>query len=467
MKVTVYITCHNYGRFVAEAIDSVYGQLFDDWELIIINDGSSDDSREIIDGKALERPDLVRVFHNEEPAGLAKCANLAIEEARGQYLIRLDADDFFDESALLTMATFLDRNPDVALVYPNYYYVDENGEFIGVERRKRVGSESKVLDLPAHGACTMVRKRVLKSIGGYSTDYRAQDGHQVWLKILNRYQVANVSAPLFSYRQHSVSMSRDMDRILQARRAIKRDLANRDKGDVRIKSAGIIPAKNTYKGIDNVCLRPIAGKPLIDYTLEAAFESESLDWVMVASDDQAVLEHCAKRFPNVLGYLRPIELSHSHVTLSDVVSDAVGHLEQDHELFPDALAVLNVHTPLRLNADIEEALNTLQLYNVDSVTSVYEDLDLHFKHGEYGLEPLNYGALEQIQLEREALYVDNHAIKVIWREVLQQNNLFGQKFGHIVMPWERSLTLYGDSNRWMIEESLNRLKADKLEAVAT
>lgn len=457
VKVSVYLTCHNYGRFVAEAIDSVYDQLFDDWELLIINDGSSDDSKEVIDAKAQERPDRVRIFHNTEPEGLANCANLAIDQAQGQYIIRLDADDYFDESALLTMATFLDRNPNVALVYPNYQYVDEDGNFLGVEQRKRVGTESKVLDLPAHGACTMARKRVLKSVGGYSTDYRAQDGHQIWLKILNRYQVANVSTSLFYYRQHSVSMTRDMDRVLQARRAIKRDLANREGGDVRIKSLGIIPAKNTYREINDVCLQKIAGKALIDYTLDAAFESGALDWVLVASDDQRVLDHCAERHANVLGYLRPIELSHSHVRLAEVVTDAVEHMEKAHQHFPDAMAVLNVHTPLRTHADINEAIDTLQLYNVDSVTSVYEDLDLHFHHGEYGLEPLNYGALDQIQLEREALYVDNNAIKVIWRDVLSQKNLFGQRFGHIVMPIERSLTLYGESNRWMIEESLIRM----------
>ena len=84
--------------------------------------------------------------------------------AKGEYIIRLDADDYLDESALLVMAKYLDANQDIALVYPNYYYVNEEGNFLGLERRKIIGKEVEVLDLPAHGACTMVRKRILKSI---------------------------------------------------------------------------------------------------------------------------------------------------------------------------------------------------------------------------------------------------------------------------------------------------------------
>ena len=271
-KVTVYITCHNYGRFVEQAIDSVYQQIYLDWELLIIDDGSTDDSAVTIEKMAAQRPDRVRTYVNAAPRGLPWCANLAIEEARGSYLIRLDADDYFDESALLTMATFLDRNPEVALVYPNYVYVAEDGGYLGIEHRKKVGSETKVLDLPAHGACTMVRRRVLKSVGGYSGEHKAQDGHQIWLKILNRYRIANVATPLFFYRQHGSSLTTDKTRLLAARREIKRAIASRHEGDIKVRVGGVIPAKNTGTHLPNICLEVIAGKPLIDYAIEAALD---------------------------------------------------------------------------------------------------------------------------------------------------------------------------------------------------
>lgn len=451
-KVTVYITCHNYSRFVARAIESVYAQLFDAWELLLIDDGSTDGSVAIIEAMAARYPDKVRVFLNDAPQGLTYCANLAIENARGAYLVRLDADDYFDESALLTMATFLDRNPEIALVYPNYIYVDEDGRYLGIEDRKKIGVETKVLDLPAHGACTMVRRRILKSVGGYSGQHKAQDGHQIWLKILNRYQVANVATPLFFYRQHGASLTTDKARLLNARREIKRAIAARHEGEVKARVCGIIPAKNTER-YQNICLEPIAGKPLIDYTIEAALESKALDYIFVTSDDHRVLQHCEK-FPGVITNLRPIGLSDRNVKLVEVVQDATAHLEKKHGIYPDILAMLNVHTPLRDTGDIDEAVDTLLLFNVESVTSVYEDHHLHFMHGEFGLEPLNRGAMNQLALEREALYVDNNAVRVIWRDVLSSGSLFGQTVGHIVMPWERSLRIEGTATRFIVERLL-------------
>jgi glycosyltransferase involved in cell wall biosynthesis/CMP-N-acetylneuraminic acid synthetase len=461
-KVTVYLTCHNYGRFVGQAIDSVYAQLLDDWELLIYNDGSRDNSEAVIAEKASLRPDRVHVIHNAEPLGIPACANSAIDLAKGEYLVRLDADDFFDEAALLTMATFLDRHPDVALVFPNYVYVDEDGSFLGLEHRKRVDTESAVLDLPAHGACTMVRKRVLKAVGGYSSDFTAQDGHQIWLKILHRYKVANVSTPLFSYRQHPSSLSRNQDRLLDARRKIKRHHAAKHEGEVKPSIVGIIPARNTRTELQNVCLKPVAGRPMIDYVIDAARNSELLDRLLVASDDPAVLEHC-RAFPGVLTYQRPLDLSLSHTKLVEVMRDAVDHLESDLGVFPDILVTLNVHTPLVRSEDIDEAVDTLLLMNVDSVVGVYEDRDLHFTHGRNGMSPLNSGALNNLYLEREALYVDNGAMRVLWRDVLSGPSLFGRTFGHVIVPWERSFVARNPFTLDLIEHLLSN---DQQEANA-
>ena len=207
-NVSVYITSHNYGRFLREAVVSILAQSLESWELFIVDDGSADDTREIANVYA-SRDERIYVIANDTPAGLRACANNVIEKARGRYVIRLDADDYFDESALLVLSKYLDDHENVGLVYPNWTYVGEDGNFLGIERRKKIGTEAHVLDLPAHGACTMVRRRVLKSVGGYDVQHDSQDGHELWLKVLHRYGVANVSTPLFFYRQHGSSMSRD------------------------------------------------------------------------------------------------------------------------------------------------------------------------------------------------------------------------------------------------------------------
>jgi glycosyltransferase involved in cell wall biosynthesis len=439
-KVTVYIPSHNYGRFLRQAVQSVADQIYKDWELIIIDDGSTDETSEIAQSFQRSHPDRIRLIHHPNKRGLQTSANAAIDRARGEYVIRLDPDDFFDEAALLVMASYLDNHPDIALVYPNYIYINEEGDFLGIENHKKVEKEAKVLDLPAHGACTMIRKRVLKSIGGYNESYKAQDGHEIWLKILHRYKVENISTPLFFYRQHSDSVSRNEKRIFSSRRSIKQDLAKKNAGKVKLNVVAIIPAKNTYKDNPDVALQEIAGKPLIDYTLKAAQKSGVFGTILVTTDDPKVVAHC-NSFKNVTAVLRTKNLSAPDIGLSKVVADSVRRMEQELNIYPDILVVLSIHCPLRRPENIREAVDTLLLYNLENVVSVCENYDLLFKHGENGLELVNKGMMNRLRLEREALYLANGAIFAFWRELAREDSFYGRKIGHIVMELENSFQM--------------------------
>ncbi len=436
-KVTVYIVSQDYGRFLEQAIESVTAQSLPDWELILIDDGSADNTGTIASHYAKLFPDRVRLFTNKSKEGLQICANRAVEAARGEYVIRLDADDFFDESALLVLADYLDRHPDVGVVYPNFVYVDEWGIPLGLENRKKIGEEVQLLDLPAHGAGTMVRKRVLKSIGGYTESYQAQDGHELWLKVIHRYKVANVSTPLFFYRQHGASVSQDHIKIQSARQQIKRGIAEKHQGAIKLRTVAVVPAKNTNATLPNIVLEEFNGKPLIDHTLEAARESKKFDHIVVTTDDPKVVEHCA-RFCDVLAVTRPVDLTLPHVHLSQVLHDCVRQLEEEHEVYPDVLVLLNVHCPLRRAEHISEAIDTLALYNTDNVISVYECDDVMFLHKEHGLDPINKGMLQRIRLEREVLYVDNGAINAFWRDVMTEASFIGTRIGHVLMSPQES-----------------------------
>ena len=95
--VTVYITNHNYGRYIEQAIQSVLRQTQRDFELIIIDDGSTDNSREVIERYA-EHRQVVTIFQQNK--GLNVTNNIALRAARGKYVMRLDADDYLDDHAL-------------------------------------------------------------------------------------------------------------------------------------------------------------------------------------------------------------------------------------------------------------------------------------------------------------------------------------------------------------------------------
>ena len=454
-KVTVYIPCHNYGRFLKQAIDSVIAQSYESWELVILDDGSSDSTSKIIKNYLELHPAKIRTLCHYPARGLQACANLALDTARGDYIMRLDADDYLDESALLVLASYLDRHRDVGLVFPNYTYINENGAILGVENRKKIGTESLFLDLPAHGACTMVRKRVLKSIGGYSENHNAQDGYELWLKVLNRYKVANVATPLFFYRQHGSSLSRDENRILAARQRIKRGLVQGNGGRIKPRMVAVVPAKNTYTKLPDIVLKPLAGRLLIDYALEAARETGLFETIFVTTDDPRVVNHC-NQFPEIIATMRPKGLSLSGTRLSYILYDAVTRLESEFEIYPDIVVLLSVHSPLRRPEHIFKAVDTLLLFNSDNVISVYEDYELHFSHGINGLEPINKGMINRLRLEREALYVDNGSIKVFWRDIISDSDLYGEKVGHIVMSLEDSFNIKTHFDVWLIENLLKR-----------
>ena len=430
--VTIYVPCRNYGRFLAQCLSSIAAQSNTDWELIVFDEASEDMTLEVARKFQAGQEDRVRIIEHKKPEGLRTCANRALDMARGTYVMRVDADDYLDENAVLVLAHYLDDHPEVGLVYPNWVYVSEAGDILGLESRKKVRSEAEVLDLPAHGACTMIRKRVLKAIGGYDTEFDSQDGHELWMKSLHRFGVGNVETPLFYYRKHGNSMSADADLMLSGRRAIKSRIAARMRGPVKPRIAAILPVKNTYSHLPNIALAPLAGRPLIDYALDTIRAIDLFSTCLISSDDEAVLKHC-EQSGGVLTHLRDEYLSDPDVHLPEVIEEAVNFLEHNHDIHPDIIVMLNVHCPLTRPEHIREALDTLMLYNIDQVVSTYEDHDLHFRHGRAGLAPLNIGALRGLRLEREALFAWNGAVQVMWRDVLRDKSLFSGRIGHIVM----------------------------------
>lgn len=122
-KVSVLMSVYNKERFVAQALDSVLGQTLTDWELIVVDDGSQDGSREIIKRYASH----LAVYFSQENQGLARAMNKAFRHARGQYIALLAADDFFVSDALEVLSGYLDEHPEVGLVDSDGYVVDENG----------------------------------------------------------------------------------------------------------------------------------------------------------------------------------------------------------------------------------------------------------------------------------------------------------------------------------------------------
>ena len=115
--VTIYIPCRNYGKYLSQSIESVLNQIYTNWELFIIDEGSNDKTEEISKDYQKRHPSKIFFIKNSKPLGLQKVANKILAKASGKYMIRLDSDDWFHEIALYIMVKKLEDNNNAGIAY--------------------------------------------------------------------------------------------------------------------------------------------------------------------------------------------------------------------------------------------------------------------------------------------------------------------------------------------------------------
>jgi len=453
-KVTVYIPTYNYAKYTEAAVESVLNQTMNDWELIVINDGSTDNTKDIL--KKYENRPRIRVI-NQKNRGLNATNNIALHLAKGKYIIRLDGDDYMDENLLLVLSNTLDARPDVGLVYPDYYHINEEGEILEIVRRKKINEEVKLLDLPAHGACTMFCKELLQEMGGYTEDFSCQDGYELWLRFIQKYKPFNVNLPLFYYRQHHKSLTKNQARILHTRHQIKSRFVERYFSGRRPKVFGLILATGNPICPEMHPLVDVAGKPLIWYTLSEATKAKSLDRIIVSSEDEEVLEY-SKQFDGIIPLKRSKEYAVSTVKTYDLLKYILSDMRTE-DYKADAVAVLYINTPLRKAYHIDKAVNTMIIFNVDSVVSIQEELAPCYHHREFGLIPIN-DHYNNIRAERKRIYKENGAVFLTRTNVIDSGRFLGEKIGHITMLPEEGIKINNAFDLWLVrmvvEQRINK-----------
>jgi glycosyltransferase involved in cell wall biosynthesis len=207
--VSVVMPVYNGERFLAEAVESVLGQTYADFELVAVDDASTDASGRILDGY---REPRVRVLRNSRNLGGAGSANRGIAEARGVYVARLDQDDVSLPERLAKQVAFLERHPDVALVGTWAQLIDGEGRPIG-ERRFATGSDELRDTLLRFCALVhssvMFRRAPVVAAGGYGTGALGRHcrDYELWLRLSETMRLANLPEVLVKYRVHPEQMS--------------------------------------------------------------------------------------------------------------------------------------------------------------------------------------------------------------------------------------------------------------------
>jgi len=443
--VTVYITNYNYARYLPQAIDSVLGQTFVDYELIIIDDGSVDGSQEILE-KYEDCENIYVVL--QQNRGLNATNNVALKLARGKYIIRLDADDYFDPHALEVMVAEMEKRSELALVFPDYYIVDGIGEVLEQVRRHDFAKEVSLLDQPAHGACTLIRRDILKAIGGYDETFTRQDGYDLWLNIVNAYPVSNINLPLFYYRQHGENLTKDEHNLLETRAKIKEKHVQK-RGLEPLSALAVIPVRGKAADPRSFPLEILGGKPLIDWTIDAALESQNIKAVLITTPDEKVQEHVREKYADkVIVVKRKPELARINTRVEDTILDALDFIGQAE----DALMILYIEAPFRSHIYIDEAIHTMQLYDVDVVDGVRIDDSLFYYHDGAGLKPWRtHGGL---RLERDDLYRRVGGLHLIKRDFFEkEHTMLNGKIGHIALDQKAAFYIRSELD-WQIARLL-------------
>lgn len=459
--VTVYITCHNYGEFLSKAIDSVISQLYKNWELFIVNDASHDKTAIVAENYLQKYPNQIKVISNTSILGLQRNANNVLKLSKGRYIVRLDADDWFDEAAILLMVAKLESDEKIGIVYGNYFYTDEKGKIIDIEKQIFISEENDAESMPPpHGACTMVRVRLLKSVGGYSEDIIAQDGWELWYKILHHANAARLTAPLFYYRQHQKSLSRDSKKLLFSRNRILRKISDKREGDYKPSCLAVIPVRESTQNFDGIPYKEIFGKSLLQLAIESAQNASNVTQVAVSSTSK-VLEFSEKLEKNKIvsehmRINRPTNLYNTNFHPRSFLLHAGEVYFEQYGNYPDIIVFLNLHTPLRKSKHVDSAIDTLFVNKSDAVVSVTEVLEPTFMQDGKGLSILNPGRFDNLSHEKEKIFEHKGDVIAVWWEVLRDHSMFGDKISYVQIENDESIKINNEKDIYRLNKEIEK-----------
>lgn len=438
--ITVYITNYNYGHFINQAIESVLNQSIQSFELIIIDDGSVDNSKNIIE--KYRNTDNVRIIYQKNK-GLNVTNNIALNLSKGKYIIRLDADDYLETNALELMVSVMEKDKQLGLVFPDYFYVDINGNKIGEERRHDFDKDVAVFDQPAHGACTMVRTEFLKKLGGYNEAFSCQDGYDLWIKFVTNHKVSNINKPLFSYRRHGNNLTNNELRILQTRQLIKRDFVK--KNNYKTSTLLILPIKPSTLIKNRWILNESDEVGSLIQKIKTCSNAKLPNLIVVTSSSekiQTLLEEGIENTDKIKFIERPEELEQDHIPLAKTIE----HVSKSIDEYFDNVMTVDIEYPFLKHESIDEAIDTMMIFNADSVVSVRPDYTLFYKHNGKGMKP--FSDKEQFtKYEREAIYKASGGIMLSKLEqVIETGKSISGKVAHIIIDEKASFNLKSKIN---------------------
>lgn len=218
-RISVLMGIYNCEGTLVEALDSLYAQTYQDFKIILCEDGSSDDTYAVAEQYAKSHDNII-LLRNERNMGLNYTLNRCLEQADTEYIARMDGDDISLPHRFETEINFLDSHPEYAVVSGPMIYFDANGDFRTGTGKGEVKKEDFIMGSPVCHAPCMARTEAFKAVGGYSVGerfLRAEDYH-LWFKLFAAgYKLYMLNDVIYKMRDDRNALSR---RTFKCRRNI-------------------------------------------------------------------------------------------------------------------------------------------------------------------------------------------------------------------------------------------------------
>lgn len=313
--ISVLMPVYNAGRFLAPAIESILHQTFTDFELVIVNDGSSDGSGEIIDAFAAQDDRIVCSHQSNQ--GLVSALNRLLRLARAPLIARLDGDDISLPDRLQLQFDTLQADQNLTVVGGHVQIIDQDGAFL-FSSFAPVGQRKIAKDIMLHSPLThsavMMRKKAIMDVGGYRPAYESAEDYDLWLRLFDAgYVIDNLNCFVVRYRQHGASLSAARH-AQQALRALLARVAS------RMRHSGLDDAVLERAVIDEQMLRrlPLPFRPSEPWILEAVHGPAA------SASPQRLHLHLARIDDN------DIDAEHRQETATFVLRCALGLIKHRH-----------------------------------------------------------------------------------------------------------------------------------------
>lgn len=214
---------HNGEEFLAEAVQSILGQSFDDFEFVIVDDGSTDGSPALLERHAAADP-RIRILTNEANLGIVGALNRGLDACRGEYVARMDADDIATADRLEKQVAALDADPGIAVLGGSLSYIDAAGRDLGVVRRCQTGKPILRQTPMLHPTAVIRRSCLQEHSLRYRERYRYAEDYYLWLELSRCGRIAAIEGVVLKYRvSRAATRVKHLKGVLKATLRAKRD----------------------------------------------------------------------------------------------------------------------------------------------------------------------------------------------------------------------------------------------------